>query len=101
MFQKCELYWLQPKEKTESIKEEEEEDVDGETHRFGRFLLRVTDSHEKDGFTVTDVEIQVSFPSSQSYSEARSRNGRNTSELPTTGSCNHFPETMKFEFVQR
>lgn len=58
MFQKCELYWPQPREKTKTIKEEEEEE-DGGGGRFGRFLLKVTDSQEKDGFTVTDMEIQV------------------------------------------
>lgn len=50
------------------VKEEDEEDEmkqktgdeeDGETGRFGRFLLKVRDSQEKDGFTVTDIEIQV------------------------------------------
>lgn len=67
LFQKCELYWPQPKDKTKTIKEEEEEKDEGETGRFGRFLLRVTDSQEKDGFTVTDMEIQVNhwFPSDE------------------------------------
>ena len=37
----------------------EEEEGGGETSRFGRFLLRVKDSQEKDGFTITDMEIQV------------------------------------------
>ncbi len=37
----------------------EEEEEEGETGRFGRFLLRVKDCREKDGFTVTDMEIQV------------------------------------------
>ncbi|XP_026223963.1 tyrosine-protein phosphatase non-receptor type 7 [Anabas testudineus] len=57
--EKCELYWPQPKEKTKRIKEEEEEKDEGETGRFGRFLLTVTNSQEKDGFTVTDMEIQL------------------------------------------
>ncbi|KAF1391033.1 hypothetical protein PFLUV_G00064400 [Perca fluviatilis] len=74
--EKCELYWPQPPErerKEEEGKEEqrerkveegeeeqrEEEEEEGETGRFGRFLLRVTDSWEKDGFTVTDMEIQL------------------------------------------
>uniref|UniRef100_A0A7N8X6J5 protein-tyrosine-phosphatase n=1 Tax=Mastacembelus armatus TaxID=205130 RepID=A0A7N8X6J5_9TELE len=39
--EKCELYWPQPSQ-------------------FGRFLLRVKDSQEKDGITVTDMEIQLS-----------------------------------------
>uniref|UniRef100_A0A665VJE1 protein-tyrosine-phosphatase n=1 Tax=Echeneis naucrates TaxID=173247 RepID=A0A665VJE1_ECHNA len=39
--EKCEPYWPQ------------------ETSRFGRFLLRARDSREKDGFTVTDMEIQL------------------------------------------
>ncbi|XP_019118916.2 tyrosine-protein phosphatase non-receptor type 7 isoform X2 [Larimichthys crocea] len=69
--EKCELYWPQPrerrgrrrlKEEEEQREEEEEEDEEeekGETGRFGRFLLRVKDSREKDGFTVTDMEIQL------------------------------------------
>lgn len=36
-----------------------EDEDEGETSRLGRFLLRVRDSREKDGFTVTDMEIQV------------------------------------------
>ena len=42
----------------EEQREEEEED-EGATGQFGRFLLRVKDSREKDGFTVTDMEVQV------------------------------------------
>ncbi|TDH11015.1 hypothetical protein EPR50_G00081910 [Perca flavescens] len=61
--EKCELYWPQPpeRERKEEGEEEqrEEEEEEGETGRFGRFLLRVTDSWEKDGFTVTDMEIQL------------------------------------------
>ncbi|XP_034056985.1 LOW QUALITY PROTEIN: tyrosine-protein phosphatase non-receptor type 7-like [Gymnodraco acuticeps] len=70
--EKCELYWPQPRERRRrksrrSVKEEEEEEEEqreeeeeeGETERFGRFLLRVTDSWEKDGFTVTDMDIQL------------------------------------------
>ncbi|XP_018526658.1 tyrosine-protein phosphatase non-receptor type 7 [Lates calcarifer] len=67
--EKCELYWPQPTARTKRVKEEEEdedkegqgkEDEDeGETSRLGRFLLRVRDSREKDGFTVTDMEIQL------------------------------------------
>ncbi|XP_068603043.1 tyrosine-protein phosphatase non-receptor type 7-like isoform X2 [Brachionichthys hirsutus] len=53
--EKCELYWPQPRERSQ----EEEEEEEGETGRFGRFLLRVTDSREKDGFTVTDMEMQL------------------------------------------
>ncbi|KAI3357910.1 hypothetical protein L3Q82_016291, partial [Scortum barcoo] len=77
LFQKCELYWPQPRErgrkrrgcvkeeeedgeeKPMEKKEEEEEEEAGETGRFGRFVLRVKDSQEKDGFTVTDMEIQL------------------------------------------
>ncbi|XP_042371985.1 tyrosine-protein phosphatase non-receptor type 7-like, partial [Plectropomus leopardus] len=54
--EKCELYWPQPRERRSRVKEEEEEE--GETGQFGRFVLRVKDSREKDGFTVTDMEIQ-------------------------------------------
>ncbi|XP_071314783.1 tyrosine-protein phosphatase non-receptor type 7-like [Trachinotus anak] len=65
--EKCELYWPQPTERTRRVKEEEEDEEEqreedeeeGETSRFGRFLLRVRDSQEKDGFTVTDMEIQL------------------------------------------
>ncbi|XP_029291515.1 tyrosine-protein phosphatase non-receptor type 7-like [Cottoperca gobio] len=65
--EKCELYWPQPRERRRrrSVKEEdkeeqrEEEEEEGETGHFGRFFLRVTDSREKDGFTVTDMEIQL------------------------------------------
>ncbi|XP_078100310.1 tyrosine-protein phosphatase non-receptor type 7-like isoform X1 [Sander vitreus] len=62
--EKCELYWPQPTKRKRKVEEEEEEqreeeEEEGETGRFGRFLLRVTDSWEKDGFTVTDMEIQL------------------------------------------
>ncbi|XP_070825114.1 tyrosine-protein phosphatase non-receptor type 7-like [Chaetodon trifascialis] len=69
--EKCELYWPQPRERRRRrVKEEdddnddeeqreEEQEEEGETGRFGRFLLRVKDSREKDGFTVTDMEIQL------------------------------------------
>nr|XP_020516816.2 tyrosine-protein phosphatase non-receptor type 7-like isoform X1 [Labrus bergylta] len=60
--EKCELYWPQPRERRRRLKEEEEEDEEeegGDTSQFGRFVLRVTDSREKDGFTVTDMEIQL------------------------------------------
>ncbi|XP_040008503.1 tyrosine-protein phosphatase non-receptor type 7-like [Xiphias gladius] len=65
--EKCELYWPQPRERTGRMTEENEDEKgqgegdaeEGETSRFGRFLLRVRDSREKDGFTVTDLEIQL------------------------------------------
>ncbi|KAK9514687.1 hypothetical protein VZT92_025383 [Zoarces viviparus] len=63
--EKCELYWPQPRKRRRRLKEEDEEEEqreeeeEGETGRFGRFLLRVRDSREKDGFTVTDMEIQL------------------------------------------
>ncbi|XP_053173615.1 tyrosine-protein phosphatase non-receptor type 7-like [Scomber japonicus] len=67
--EKCELYWPQPKERGTGVKEEEEDDEEeeqkekeedeGETGRFGRFILKVKDSREKDGFTVTDMEVQL------------------------------------------
>lgn len=66
--EKCEVYWPQPAEGTMRVKEEDEEDEmrqrtedeeEGETGRFGRFLLKVRNSREKDGFTVTDMEIQL------------------------------------------
>lgn len=43
-------------EASEELREEEEE---GRTGQFGRFVLRVRDIHEKCGFTVTDLEVQV------------------------------------------
>ncbi|XP_056130259.1 tyrosine-protein phosphatase non-receptor type 7-like [Lampris incognitus] len=56
--EKCELYWPTLRVWRE-VKEEEGED-EGATRRFGRFLLRVRNSSERDGFTVTDMEIQLS-----------------------------------------
>lgn len=43
-------------EGNEEVREEEEE---GRTAQFGRFVLRVRDVQEKCGFTVTDIEVQV------------------------------------------
>ncbi|KAG7224359.1 hypothetical protein INR49_004701 [Caranx melampygus] len=65
--EKCEVYWPQPAERTMRLKEDEEDEMrqrtedeeEGETGRFGRFLLKVRNSQEKDGFTVTDMEIQL------------------------------------------
>ncbi|XP_040920540.1 tyrosine-protein phosphatase non-receptor type 7-like [Toxotes jaculatrix] len=65
--EKCELYWPQPRERTQRVREEDEDEEgpreedkeEGETSQFGRFVLRVRDSQEKDGFTVTDMEIQL------------------------------------------
>uniref|UniRef100_A0A673A155 protein-tyrosine-phosphatase n=1 Tax=Sphaeramia orbicularis TaxID=375764 RepID=A0A673A155_9TELE len=47
--EKCELYWPQ------TVKDGDNR----ETGQFGRFILRVKDSREKDGFTVTDLDIQL------------------------------------------
>ncbi|KAM4736950.1 tyrosine-protein phosphatase non-receptor type 7-like [Anableps anableps] len=66
--EKCEPYWPQlrgrtkVKEEDENQEEEsrrEEDEEEGATSRFGRFLLRVKDSREKDGFIITDLEIQL------------------------------------------
>lgn len=63
LFQKCELYWPQPR--TGRVREEDNDDKDGEQEDegdervFGRFVIKVKDSQEKDGFTVSDMEIQV------------------------------------------
>ncbi|XP_017288450.2 tyrosine-protein phosphatase non-receptor type 7 [Kryptolebias marmoratus] len=64
--EKCESYWPQRRDRTKEVKEEDEEkglkeedEEEGETRRFGRFLLRVKDNQEKDGFTITDMEIQL------------------------------------------
>ncbi|XP_068160420.1 tyrosine-protein phosphatase non-receptor type 7-like [Antennarius striatus] len=58
--EKCELYWPQLRERRKEEEEDkEQEEEEGETGRFGRFLLRVKDSREKDGFTVTDMEMQL------------------------------------------
>uniref|UniRef100_A0A3P9NCF5 protein-tyrosine-phosphatase n=1 Tax=Poecilia reticulata TaxID=8081 RepID=A0A3P9NCF5_POERE len=43
--EKCEPYWPDQDE--------------GQTSRFGRFLLRVKDSREKDGFIITDLQVQL------------------------------------------
>lgn len=59
LFQKCELYWPQPMERSRTVKEGDEEEEEGEVGHFGRFLLRVRESQIKDGFTITDMEIQV------------------------------------------
>ncbi|XP_008413170.1 tyrosine-protein phosphatase non-receptor type 7 isoform X1 [Poecilia reticulata] len=64
--EKCEPYWPQPRDGTK-VKEEDEERQDeiqrdqdeGQTSRFGRFLLRVKDSREKDGFIITDLQVQL------------------------------------------
>ncbi|XP_061604022.1 tyrosine-protein phosphatase non-receptor type 7-like [Phyllopteryx taeniolatus] len=53
--EKCERYWPQPSN------HRSEEEVEGATSQFGRFQLRVTDSQDKEGFTVTDMEIQCVF----------------------------------------
>lgn len=68
-FKKCEQYWPQPGGATTRVREEEEEgkkeqrdeeeEEEDERSRFGRFVLRVRDSREKGGFTVTDMEIRV------------------------------------------
>ncbi|XP_061590777.1 tyrosine-protein phosphatase non-receptor type 7-like [Cololabis saira] len=66
--EKCEPYWPQPGK--EQVKEEEEEDHEeaeqgwsredeGGKSVFGRFFITVKDSQEKDGFTVSDMEIQL------------------------------------------
>lgn len=66
--EKCEVYWPQPADGTKRVVEEDEDreeelsprqEDEEETSRFGRFLLRVKDVQEKDGFTVTDMEIQL------------------------------------------
>lgn len=65
-FQKCELYWPQPRD-TGKVKEEEEDhgerreekEEEGGVKQIGRFLLKVRDSREENGFTVTDIEVQV------------------------------------------
>uniref|UniRef100_A0A3P9NCD3 protein-tyrosine-phosphatase n=1 Tax=Poecilia reticulata TaxID=8081 RepID=A0A3P9NCD3_POERE len=44
--EKCEPYWPQDQD-------------EGQTSRFGRFLLRVKDSREKDGFIITDLQVQL------------------------------------------
>lgn len=68
VFQKCELYWPQPRAvRTRVVKEEQEEgnqdvreeEEEGRMAHFGRFVLRVRDIQEKSGFTVTDLEVQV------------------------------------------
>lgn len=66
-FQKCEHYWPRPiQTRGRGVKEEEEGDElidedEGRMGQFGRFVLRVTDIQEKEGFTVTDIEVQVQY----------------------------------------
>ncbi|XP_041860343.1 tyrosine-protein phosphatase non-receptor type 7-like [Melanotaenia boesemani] len=57
--EKCEPYWPQPMERTERVKEEDKKKGEAESSHFGRFLLCVKKSQEKDGFTVTDMEIKL------------------------------------------
>ncbi|XP_028265463.1 tyrosine-protein phosphatase non-receptor type 7-like [Parambassis ranga] len=60
--EKCELYWPQPRDRTKSARKEEEDEgarEEGETRQLGRFLLSLKDSRDKDGFTVTDLEIRL------------------------------------------
>ncbi|XP_038163695.1 tyrosine-protein phosphatase non-receptor type 7-like [Cyprinodon tularosa] len=66
--EKCEPYWPRLKErpKVREVDESQEQEIqreegedEGETSRFGRFLLSVKDCQEKDGFTITDMEIQM------------------------------------------
>lgn len=47
------------KEEKDKDDEEQREEEKEETGWFGRFILRVKDCQEKDGFTITDLEIQV------------------------------------------
>ncbi|XP_057713458.1 tyrosine-protein phosphatase non-receptor type 7-like isoform X2 [Corythoichthys intestinalis] len=54
--EKCERYWPRPIDRRRS-----EGEPESATSQFGRFHLRVTDSRDKDGFTVTDMEIQKVF----------------------------------------
>ncbi|XP_054637470.1 tyrosine-protein phosphatase non-receptor type 7-like isoform X2 [Dunckerocampus dactyliophorus] len=60
--EKCERYWPQTSHrvgKGRRRREEEAELKEDMVNQFGRFRLRVTDSQDKDGFTVTDMEIQL------------------------------------------
>nr|XP_057940634.1 tyrosine-protein phosphatase non-receptor type 7-like isoform X2 [Doryrhamphus excisus] len=62
--EKCERYWPQisrsvGKERRRRRGGEEAELKEDMMNRFGRFQLRVTDSRDKDGFTVTDMEMQL------------------------------------------
>uniref|UniRef100_A0A1A7ZIC2 protein-tyrosine-phosphatase n=3 Tax=Nothobranchius TaxID=28779 RepID=A0A1A7ZIC2_NOTFU len=67
--EKCEPYWPQPRHKTEEVKEEDEDqegekngrrqEEEGEMRQFGRFLMKVKNSQERDGFIITDLEIQL------------------------------------------
>ncbi|KAM9344338.1 tyrosine-protein phosphatase non-receptor type 7-like isoform 2-T6 [Pholidichthys leucotaenia] len=62
--EKCEVYWPQPRGRTKRVKEEvedqEEQEEEEETSQYGRFTLRMKDCQENDGFTITDMEIQLS-----------------------------------------
>ncbi|KAM8830269.1 tyrosine-protein phosphatase non-receptor type 7-like isoform 1-T3 [Synchiropus picturatus] len=54
--EKCEVYWPQWRDVCRRRGKTEEDENSGQ---FGRFLLRVKDSEDKDGFTVTDLEVQL------------------------------------------
>ncbi|XP_043981890.1 tyrosine-protein phosphatase non-receptor type 7-like [Gambusia affinis] len=55
--EKCEPYW--PRDGTKVEEEDEDRQDEGRTSRFGRFQLRVKDSREKNGFIITDLQIQL------------------------------------------
>ncbi|XP_034027769.1 tyrosine-protein phosphatase non-receptor type 7-like [Thalassophryne amazonica] len=56
--EKCELYWPQLRTRLKGEKNLEDEDTRSSA-QFGRFVLRATNSGEKDAFTITDIEIQL------------------------------------------
>lgn len=57
--EKCEVYWPQLRDRLGEEEEEDGDEEEAETSRFGRFVLRVKDVRERNGFTVTDVEVQL------------------------------------------
>ncbi|XP_061908629.1 tyrosine-protein phosphatase non-receptor type 7-like isoform X1 [Entelurus aequoreus] len=60
--EKCERYWPHTSLRAGRRRRDEEEEAapkEEVTDQFGRFRLRVTDTQDKDGFTVTDMEIEL------------------------------------------
>ncbi|XP_077457532.1 tyrosine-protein phosphatase non-receptor type 7-like isoform X2 [Stigmatopora argus] len=54
--EKCVRYWPRPIDRRRS-----EGEAEGAKSQFGQFHLRVTDSQDNEGFTITDIEIQHIF----------------------------------------
>ncbi|CAN9515312.1 unnamed protein product [Ophioblennius macclurei] len=58
--EKCEVYWPQGRKRLQMDEPDDGEEDQMETSRFGRFVLRVKDVQQRNGFTITDVQVQLS-----------------------------------------